>query len=321
MTTHAAVIAGVLFLATAAPAAAQRVPFERLYDVGPNAALDVTTTNGKIDVIVGDPGRMRVEGTATVRLGLNVPVDAVAIARRLAANPPIQLEGGTLRLRPPATDEERRAVTLSYQVTVPCDVQVRIATDSGATSVRGVGGEVAVKTQSAAILLRDLGGVADVSTGSGAVTIDGVAGNLSVFTQSSGITLTSLGAGLRVRTQSGAVRARFVGEGDVDVETGSSAIALDNIRGGLRVSSNSGRIDVSGDPISPWQITKGSGGVDVDFLPGAKLTLDVDGGSGKVAVDGLTVDGAASEHRIAGAVNGGGPLVRVSGRSGSIRLR
>jgi Putative adhesin len=314
-------LTGLLLAAIATPAAAQQMPFERTYEVGANAVLDVSTERGRIEVTGGETDRVTVTGTATVRIGWNVPANAVDIARRVAANPPVEQDGSTLRLRPPSTDEERRAVTIAYRVTVPRGMAVKTQSDSGATTVSGVAGDVSIRTQSAAIAVRDLGGSADVASGSGAVDVSGVSRELRVSTGSSAITLRKLGAGLSARTQSGAVRAWFVGEGKVEVETGSSAIDLDGVRGGLTVSSSSGHMRISGSPLSPWRVVTGSGGVDLTFARDAKMTFDVDSGSGKAYVDGLTIAGSSTDRRISGTVSGGGALVRVSSRSGSVKIR
>jgi Toastrack DUF4097 len=314
-------VTGLVLVAIAAPAAAQRVPFERTYEVGANAVLDVSTVRGRIEVTGGETDRVTVAGTATVRVGWNVPANAVEIVRRVAANPPVEQDGSTLRLRPPSSDEELRAVTIAYQVTVPRGTAVKTQSDSGATTVSGVSGHVNVRTQSSAIALRDLGGSAEAASGSGAIDVSGVGRELRVSTGSSAITLRKLGAGLSARTQSGAIRAWFVGEGDVEVETGSSAIDLDGVRGGLTVSSSSGHMRISGTPLSSWRVVTGSGGVDLAFAPDAKMTFDVDSGSGKAYVDGLAIAGSSTDRRISGTVSGGGALVRVSSRSGSVKIR
>ena len=176
--------AGVL-LASAVPASAQQVAFERTYQVGAAPTLDVSTIRGKIDVSVGDADRMVVRGTATVRLGLSLPANASELVKRVAADPPVQQEGATLHLRPPSGADEQRAMTVAYNVLVPRGTVVKSNSDSGATTVSGISGLVSVRTQSAAINIRDLGGDANVTTGSGAVEVDGMAGDLNVSTQSS----------------------------------------------------------------------------------------------------------------------------------------
>jgi hypothetical protein len=310
-------------LVAATPASAQRFPFERTYSVPADSVLDVLTERGAIDVSTGPAGQVVVRGTVSVRIGFNVPPDALELAKRLAARPPITQDGATVRLRPPTKDAERRAVTLSYRVIVPLGTQVRAETDSAATSITRVAGPVTVTSQSGAIDLNRLGGTAVVHGSSGAVRADGVAGDLEVRTQSGGVTLSGLGAGLRLRTQSGGVDVRFVGQaqGTCDVETGSSGISIDGVRGGLSVVSNSGRVRVSGTPGAPWTVGVGSSSIELSIDQTAPLSLDASSGSGDVYVIGRTLDGSSSRKgSISGTVGGGGPLVRASTRSGSVKV-
>jgi len=159
--------------------------FERTYMVSAAPTLDVSTIRGQIDVSVGDTERIVVKGSATVRYGLSVPASAYELVKRVAANPPIQQEGATLRLRPPTGADEQRAMTVAYDVSVPRGTIVKASSDSGATTISGVTGHVSVRTESAAIAIRELGGDAELTTGSGAVQVDGITGNLRVATQSS----------------------------------------------------------------------------------------------------------------------------------------
>jgi hypothetical protein len=316
------VLAVVLASTSAVPAWAQRVAFERSFDVSSDAAaLDVSTIRGRIDISAGQPGRITVRGTATVRVGLTVPANAHAIARALAVDPPVQQEKDTIRLRPPLEEEQRRAVTISYEVIVPAGARVTTVSDSGAVTIRDVAGAVSVRTQSSAIALRDLGGAADVTTGSGQVTAYGVAGDMKVSTQSSVISLRGLGAGLRARTQSGAIDATFRGRGDVDVETGSSAIDLDGVNGALIARSSTGRMRVSGIPAAAWRVTNGSGRVDLGIERSTAFTIDATSDSSTVVLEGFSLDGNKTKGTIVGKIGGGGPLVQAATRNGAIRVR
>jgi Toastrack DUF4097 len=319
-TTSVFGIALGLIIGLAHPALAQRVPFERSFDANEAPKLDVSTFRGKIDVTVGDPGRVTVAGTVTVRTGWNVPSDALEIARRIAARPPIDQSGNTIRLRSPSDDTEQRAVTVSYQVRVPRGAEVLAVSDSGAIAVRGVSGSVEVRTQSSAIDLSGLGGTADVTTGSGAVTVNGVAGALAVATGSSAFTGRSLRGDVRIRTQSGAVDAVLAGTGDVDVETGSSGIQLQGVRGTLNVKTRSGRVEIQGVPAEPWDVSTGSSAVRMMIGSHNGLAIDATTDSGSVVVDGAAVQGSISKGRVAGTIGGGGPLVRSFSRSGSIHM-
>jgi hypothetical protein len=279
-------VVGVLLLAAtwiAIPAHAQRFAFERTYDVGTSPVIDVSTTRGTINIRVGEPGRIIVTGATTVRLGLTSPADSVERARTVAANPPIEQSETHLRLRSPANPDDSRAMTVNYDLRVPANTRIMAVSDSGAIEVRDVTGHVDVRTQSSAISLMSLGS-ADVDTGSGAVRLDGASGEVRISTSSSGITARDL-------------------------------------RGGLHTRTESGRTILSGTPSSLWDVSAGSGSIQIDFFAPAKATLQAMTGSGSVETPDRMVNGSIEKRRVEGEIGGGGPVVRLASRSGSIRVR
>ena len=159
-----------------------------------------------------------------------------------------------------------------------------------------------------------------MTTGSGAVTADDV-GALTATTSSSSITARSVAGDLRVRSRSGAVDVVLTGDGDADVETRSSGIRVSGIRGAAIAATESGHVTLKGVPRRDWTATTGSGGVDIATASSEPLTLDASTGSGSVKVIGPTVQGSVAKRKVAGSVNGGGPLMKVASRSGSIVLR
>ena len=310
-------VAGLL--APGTQAAAQTFTFDRSFPATASTQLDVTTERGKITVRAGTTAEVVVVGRVSVRVGWNVPANAVALARSTTNQPPLEHTGDTVRLQIPSDGRTRRAVTIAYEVQVPAGTRVVTHTESGETRVEGVRGAVSVRTQSGAIKLADLGETR-VETGSGAVSIDG-AGPLRVTTSSSGIEAKRISGNLYVRTQSGRVTASFVNEGDVDVETGSSAITIDGLDGGVTASTQSGRVRVSGNPKRPWRVTTGSSAIELEFSAHAAFTLDATSGSGSVTTENLIVRGETEKRSVAGSIDGGGPTVHLTSRSGSIKLK
>jgi DUF4097 and DUF4098 domain-containing protein YvlB len=301
------------------PALAQRLPFQKSFDAAGVTTLDVSTIRGKINVVSGETGRIQIGGAVTIRIGIDVPENPLAIAQRIAANPPIERVGDTIRLRPPADARDQKAVTVNYDVRVPANTRILTVSDSGETTLAGLTSAVDVRTQSGAITLQRIGGVTTVSTGSGAVLVEGTNGPLTVTTSSSAFTARALGGHLHVRTMSGAVNAGFEGAGDVDIETGSSAIQLRGVRGAVTAASRSGRITVDGTPDRQWAVSTGSGSIDV-AVASPPVTLDATSGSGSVQISGATVSGTVSKRAVTGKIGSGGPMIRMSTRSGSIRM-
>ena len=316
------IASGVLaLLAMPSLASAQRFRFERTIQVSEPVKLDVATVRGKIEVRAGAPGRVVVEGEATVRVGFNVPANAVELARQVAAAPPIEQSGNEIRLRIPLDDATERAVTIAFRVQVPPGTEVDTTSESGETTIEGIAGAVSVRTQSSAITVRRLAGTAQVSTGSGAVVVDDVRGDLAVTTSSSSFRGTGLGGALRLRTQSGDVQAAFTGSGDVEVLTGSSAIQLSGLRGALTARTESGRVTIQGAPGGDWSVTTGSSAIDFTLEPERGLALDAASRGGEVVLEGMQVDGSITKRAVDGNFRGGGPRVRLDTRSGTIRVR
>ena len=75
-------------------------------------------SEARLRSLAGEPGRIEIKGAATVRVGWNVPANAVELARQVAAGPPIEHQGTTVRLRPPQDGATQRAVTVGiFQLT------------------------------------------------------------------------------------------------------------------------------------------------------------------------------------------------------------
>src|SRR5690349_6360131 len=96
------VVAGALLLLVSTPACAQHFPFERTTPVSGALALDVSTVRGKIEIVAGPAGTATVRGAATVRIGWDVPSNAVELAKEFARTFTVDRQGSTIRLRPPA---------------------------------------------------------------------------------------------------------------------------------------------------------------------------------------------------------------------------
>ena len=78
---------------------------------------------------------------------------------------------------------------------------------------------------------------------------------------------------------------------------------------------------VSGNPTRPWQVKTGSSAIELEFSANAAFTLDATSGSGSVKTENLIVRGETDKGRVAGSIDGGGPTVHLTSRSGSIKLK
>jgi len=308
-------------LVVSSPAAAQTFTFKKTFRAPAGTELSVSTDRGRISVHRGNGDEIVVNGRVSVRTGFNVPLKAPEYARITADKPPVLQSGTTVKLETPSDPAVRVSVTVDYEVDVPASTRVTAVSQSGAVTIAEVAGPISVRTQSSTVLVTQAGSSAQIRTGSGAVTVNGVTGDLQVTTESGAIRVDEIGGGLKVQTGSGQIEASLTGQGDVDVHTQSSAVNLRGAGGGLIATTESGHITIAGLPRRPWNVTTGSGAIDVTFDGAAAAELTASTGGGSVDVAPVLTDTRVKEQRrVAGRLGAGGPAVTLTSRSASIKV-
>lgn len=295
----------VLLTLWSADVQAAKGSFHETYAVAGPFVLDVTTGSGKIEITTGSAGEVMVTGKISVGTGWfkRSRADAEEIVEELEASPPVEIEDGLVRVGHIKERRLRQNVSISYEIVVPADTEVKSHTGSGSQSIRGVGGPVEAGTGSGRLTLTDIGGSVEARAGSGSIRADGVAGAFEAHAGSGGIRLTQ------------------TAPGDVNVSAGSGSIELHDVVGTLKARSGSGRIEVDGDMAGPWELDTGSGSIYVALPSDAAFTLDAESNSGGIVIEHpLTIQGKVSKKRMKGEVRGGGEMLRIETGSGRIRV-
>jgi DUF4097 and DUF4098 domain-containing protein YvlB len=283
--------------------------FQQTISIDEAVLLDVSTSSGTIKIRAGDPGQIEITGHITVRRGSFLGVfktssdELQAFVDLFESEPPVLLADGRLQVGHVKDKRFGRNVSISYEIVVPVDTEVKAHTGSGSQEISHVSGPVEVGTGSGHLTLTDIGGAVSARAGSGGITADGVAGS---FEAHSG---------------SGSIRMTQKAPGDVVVTTGSGSSELHGVIGALSVRAGSGRIVVDGQQTGAWNLDSGSGSVRIDLPEDAAFELDAETGSGSIDVaHPLTVQGKISKRHLRGQVRGGGQLLAIETGSGSIRV-
>ena len=222
------------FLATSVPISAYaRVAegsFDRTLNVSGTIYLDISTGSGSIDIRRGAGNRVEIRGR--IRAGDNwwrSSRDAEDVVRRLEQSPPIEQSGQTIRVGRISDREWYQNVSISYDIVVPAQSNIRASTGSGRQTVEGIDGRVQASTGSGGITLRDIKGDIDATAGSGSISAMGIRG------------------GLVMHTGSGAIRVKGEQTGRWELEAGSGSIDIDlppNAAFDLSAHTGSGGVDV-----------------------------------------------------------------------------
>ncbi len=283
--------------------------FQQTISIDEAVLLDVSTGSGTINIRAGTPGQVEITGHIKVRRGSFLGLfktsndEMQAFVDRFESEPPVILTDGRLQVGHVKGSRYGRNVSISYEIVVPADTEVKSHTGSGSQEISGVSGPVAAGTGSGNLKLTDIGGAVSARSGSGSIIAEGIAGS---FEAHSG---------------SGKVRLTQTAPGDVVVTTGSGSSELHGVVGALRVKAGSGRIVVDGQQTGAWNLDTGSGSVRVSLPEGAAFELDAESGSGGINIEHpLTVQGRISKRHLRGTVRGGGELLAIDTGSGSIRI-
>ena len=290
-------LAAVLAVLSTAPALAYSAEgsFERTLQVTGPVELEVKTGSGNITISTGAAGSVKVRATIRGRDEEKV--------RYLESNPPIEQEGNSITIGHIEERSRRRHISISYEVVVPAETEVRASTGSGNERISGVRGPVRV------------------TTGSGDVSISNIGGNVRVTTGSGDVTLESVEGTLEATTGSGNIEGRGVA-GDVEVSTGSGNVEVEGLRGSLRASTGSGNISAAGALGGDWKLRAGVGGLSVSLPAEAAFDLEAHTHSGRIETDHpITVQGSLGRGRLQGKVRGGGYRVDLETGSGNIQIR
>jgi DUF4097 and DUF4098 domain-containing protein YvlB len=297
-----------------------RGEFERTLQVNGRADLQVETGSGSIEVHRGGSNQVHVVGHIRANEWFGGG-NADERVKKLENNPPVQQSGNDIRIGHLDDPELKRNISISYEITVPENTQVRSSSGSGSQSISDIAGPVEVNAGSGGVKVSNIGAEVRARTGSGNIEIEGANGNVYARAGSGSINATSVGGGFDGQTGSGHLTLEQSAAGSVHAETGSGGLELRHVKGSLQAAAGSGDVRVEGEARGEWMVRTGSGSVQLSLPSNAAFDLDAHTGSGSINLSHpVTVQGFIGRREVKGKVGGGGVPVEVQTGSGSIKI-
>ncbi len=203
--------------------------FGRILNVSDPVALEVTNGAGSISIRSGNAAQVRIVGKIRIKSGRRTDdCDAREAARRLSSNPPIELNGNTVRIGEVRDGIPRKNVSIRYELVVPAGTRLRVDVGTGSISAHGLTGALTARTGAGNIVVHDMCGDIAVETGAGDVKLIGISGRLSARVGSGSIDAagTPMQA-WRLHSGAGNVTLRLPADTgfELDASTGIGAIA------------------------------------------------------------------------------------------------
>jgi DUF4097 and DUF4098 domain-containing protein YvlB len=282
--------------------------------------MELTTGSGNVQVRTGNSSEVQVTGRIRATDWFEGNVEERI--KRIESNPPIQQSGNTIRVGHLDDPELRHNISISYDVTVPAETELRVESGSGNQRVEGIRGPLQVSAGSGGLNISAIGDRVHAETGSGDIEIDRVQGNVRAKTGSGSIRADEIAGAFEADTGSGHITLQQTAPGSVHVDTGSGGVELHGVHGSLDAKAGSGTIEAEGSPTGAWNLHTGSGTVQLKIPSDASFDLVAHTSSGSISVDQPhTVQGSIGRKEIRGKVGGGGVPVEVETGSGDIQIR
>ena len=308
-----------LALATLPALASSEGSFDRTLSVTGPVRLDVSTGSGSIQVRTGADNLVHITGRIKSTDWFGNSDERV---KQIEQNPPIQQSGNDIRIGHVEDRELMHNISISYELVIPADTELRSHTGSGSQTIAGVHGTTEVSSGSGSLRVSDIGNHLKTETGSGDIEIDRIQGAVRARAGSGSIRATSVAGGFDAETGSGRISLEQSAPGSVRVDTGSGGMELRGVKGSVDAHAGSGGIEVEGEPMGPWTVHTGSGTVRLQLASNASFDLDARTSSGSLSVDQpVTVQGSLAKKHIQGKVRGGGVPIDVETGSGNIEIR
>jgi hypothetical protein len=208
---------------------------------------------------------------------------------------------------------------------------VQCSTLADSISIDSAGGQVNCQTAGGEIVVREAGGPVWLSSGGGNIAVGRAAGSVEAHAESGGIDVGQAGGTVIADTRGGSIR---VGSANgVKAESAQGAVRLTGMSGPMNVSTAMGNILaelMSGMALLDSSLMAVSG--DITVLIPSNLRISVmatndNGGAPHIISDFSEVRGqqafgfSRTPSIVTGAINGGGPVLRINTGSGLIYLR
>jgi DUF4097 and DUF4098 domain-containing protein YvlB len=280
---------------------------EKSFTVQPGGRLRVETQGGDVRVLTSSAATVKV--VARERIRANSEAEADEILEKLTLTIEQQAGGVTAE----AKYEKNQAgfhwgswppVQVDFTVTVPMNYNVELKTSGGDVSVGDLQGQVNARTSGGDVTLGRIAGDIDAGTSGGNVRLEEGAGSVKLGTS---------GGDIQV--------GRVVGPADLGTSGGN--IEIRSVENSVHAATSGGNVNagIAGGLKGDCKLATSGGHVKVTVDKGAAFDLDAATSGGDVDAAGLTITiekGGAGRSRLAGKVNGGGPVLMLRSSGGDI---
>lgn len=323
-----ALLQGLLFAGTVIGDTTVDSHIERSFQVTPGGYLKVYADRGSIEVRTTDRDHV------DVKIERKVKKDGKWSVEEVLEDFPITFDHNDGRVtisakygqkQPWRWNRERNRLQVKFLITVPQRYNVELKTLGGSISVADLEGKVGSQTAGGNLRIGKIKGPVWGETAGGNIRVEGAEGNADVKTSGGGITIGSVEGNVEAKTTGGSIRIDKA-TGSVNAKTSGGNITVEEVMGSINAKTLGGSVKayISGQPEGDCSLETAGGSVTAYLVDDIAIDVDARTNGGRVSTDvpiTTVVQGKVKKNRLQGAINGGGPQLKLRTFGGSIHLR
>ena len=236
-----------------------------------------------------DSGSVRVEGESRQTINYSIRNHSYASSEEKARREfdaykiSVYVRGDTAWVVGEWQGSRPRRSSSEFVINVPRNTEwVKVETEGGDLTAKGIAGRVDGESGGGAIRLDDIGGAINAETGGGSIDVGTVGGELSLRTGGGSIKVIAAKGKINAETGGGSVVVASGLQGAV-LETGGGSIEVQRCSGSVKVTTGGGSIDL-GEIAGPAEIETGGGSIRLSSATGA---VRAETGGGSIALNGV----------------------------------
>jgi hypothetical protein len=204
---------------------------------------------------------------------------------------------------------------------VPNGLSVTVENSAGDVEVASISGNLNVEAIAGDVRIKSVGRDLKLSSKFGDVDIDNIMGNADISTQSGEINIDNIMGNADISTQSGEINIKTI-NGNSRIESISGEVTLEKAYQPVNIELKSGNLRINLAKISGnCDIDLTSGNIELGIPADAHFALNTESMSGNIESNfNVAVKRDFARVTASGAINGGGPLIKVRNKSGNIRV-
>jgi DUF4097 and DUF4098 domain-containing protein YvlB len=243
-------------------------------------------------------------------------------------NFPIQIDSGAGALRLDRSSASAKLITSGGSITVgTIDGTLNAVTLGGPITVKSARGQAVLETAGGDIVVEEIMGMLRANTAGGAIRV-GNAGAAATLTTAGGPIVVNRAKGI-ITARNAAGPVQVGAAGGLQCETGSGGVVVANISGMMRVSTAAGNIfaNLLAGGLQQSFLTTGNGDITVLIPSNLGVTIRAENEMADTLrriiseFPGIPVRMRGSQVVAEGPINGGGPLLQISGAGGTIFIK